>query len=113
MMGLKDIISKAKNAQTKAREAVNTAQTKFEERQARVKAEHLASEAAEVKRLDEQLASLKRQEKRLHEQDAINRKKAKIRALEAKVTTKCKVISRISKEVTKLVKKQKKKAKKK
>jgi hypothetical protein len=112
-MGFKDLLDKAKAAQTKARKAAGDAKTKFDERQARVKAQHLASEAAEVKRMDEQMASLKRQEKQLRSQDAINRKKAKIKALEAKVTTKGKVISQISKEVTKLVKKQKKKAKKK
>jgi hypothetical protein len=108
VMGIKDILSKAKAVKKRADKAGDNLRTKLEKHKADSVADRARREAEEAKRLDEKLERLRKQEGRLKKREAINKKRREISALEAKVTVKGRILDRLGKEATKLMRQSKK-----
>lgn len=115
-MGFKDLINKAKAAQKKLAEAKKEFDTKAEKSRAESLQRKAEKEATEARHLDDRLERLQAQEKKLRKKDAtqsaIKAKKHQIKELESRVTTSGKIAKVLDREVTKFLKKSKKKPRK-
>lgn len=109
-MGFKDIINRVKAAKKEF-------DTKAEKSRAASIQRRAEKEATEAKRLDDRLERLQAQEKKLRKKDAtqsaIKAKKHQIKEIESRVTTSGKIAKVLDREVTKFLKKSKKKPRKK
>jgi len=115
-MGIKDILAKAKSVQSKASQTIRNTQSKVAEHEARAKAARAQREAREAKELDDRLNRLQVEEKKLRHRDAtqsaIKKKQTQIHDLEARVTTKGKILSSLNKSAASLLKQATKKPRK-
>lgn len=107
-MGIKDILAKAKSVQRKALQTIDATGSRVKEHQAREAAKRAEREAREARELDARLERLQAQEKKLRHKDAaqssIRAKQRSIADLEARVTTKGKVLKRLNTAASKLLK---------
>jgi hypothetical protein len=115
-MGIKDILAKAKSIQSKASQTIRTTQSRVQEHQAKANAERAQREAREAKELDSRLERLQAEEKKLRHKDAtqsaIKNKRKQVADLEARVTTKGKILTSLNKGASALLKKASKKPRK-
>ena len=107
-MGIKDILAKAKQVQHKTAATINATQSRVAEHRAREQSKRAEREAKEAKALDARLERLQSQERKLRRKDAaqssIRAKQKRIADLEARVTTKGKILKKLNEGATKLLK---------